>query len=242
MTGLERDDNEREPGLEEDRDLVDRLTLLGKALGNPVRVRIAAALLRVDEASPKDLTALLGDQLGNVSYHVRYLDGLGFLHLERLIPRRGAIAHRYSMGGSLRRALPAAAAALGSQDDAVALSGDDVASLSYHLVEVQATEVIAAHGEALARVNNALSDTARTRILGYLLERDQATAGGIAMGMDLSRSTVEEHLLVLAEERMVLSTGQGIRKRWTVNPATSRALAGFKDLLLALQPRAEVSE
>src|SRR4051795_11684866 len=68
---------------------------LAKALSHPLRPRI---LQRLDEggvASPNQLAEALGERLGNVSYHVRILRGLGFVELVRTEPRRGALEHFY---------------------------------------------------------------------------------------------------------------------------------------------------
>lgn len=46
-------------------------------------------------ASPNELARLLGERLGNVSYHVRVLCELGCLELVRTEPRRGALEHYY---------------------------------------------------------------------------------------------------------------------------------------------------
>src|SRR4051812_26056303 len=68
---------------------------LAKALSHSLRPRI---LQRLDEggvASPNQLAEALGEPLGNVSYHVRILRGLGFVELVRTEPRRGALEHFY---------------------------------------------------------------------------------------------------------------------------------------------------
>jgi DNA-binding transcriptional ArsR family regulator len=65
-----------------------------KALTHPLRIQILSAL---DErtASPSELADELGAPLGNVSYHVRQLAGLGLIKLVKRTPRRGAIEHHY---------------------------------------------------------------------------------------------------------------------------------------------------
>jgi predicted ArsR family transcriptional regulator len=91
-------------------------------------VEILTALLFKDEASPRELAELLGHPLGTVSYHVRYLVTLEMLQLERMVPRRGAVQHFYSLKDDLRRLLPAAAAVLAepapAEDDAAASRPD----------------------------------------------------------------------------------------------------------------------
>ncbi len=89
-----------------------QLAQLGRALGHPLRVEILTALLDRDEASPRELADELGQPLGTVSYHVRYLVSLEMLELQRMVPRRGAVQHFYSLKDELRRLLPAAAAVL----------------------------------------------------------------------------------------------------------------------------------
>lgn len=108
-----------------------QLAQLGRALGHPLRVEILTALLFKDEASPRELAELLGHPLGTVSYHVRYLVTLEMLQLERMVPRRGAVQHFYSLKDELRRLLPAAAAVLAepaAADDAAATSQPDIES------------------------------------------------------------------------------------------------------------------
>jgi DNA-binding transcriptional ArsR family regulator len=89
-----------------------QLAQLGRALGHPLRVEILTALLVKDEASPRELAEELEQPLGTVSYHVRYLVSLEMLELQRMVPRRGAVQHFYSLKNELRRLLPAAAAVL----------------------------------------------------------------------------------------------------------------------------------
>jgi DNA-binding transcriptional ArsR family regulator len=89
-----------------------QLAQLGRALGHPLRVEILTALLDREESSPRELAGELGEPLGTVSYHVRYLVSLEMLELQRMVPRRGAVQHFYSLKDELRRLLPAAAAVL----------------------------------------------------------------------------------------------------------------------------------
>ena len=65
-----------------------------KALAHPLRWRILT-LLDERTASPSELADELGAPLGNVSYHVRQLAGLGLIKLVKKTPRRGAIEHHY---------------------------------------------------------------------------------------------------------------------------------------------------
>jgi DNA-binding transcriptional ArsR family regulator len=68
-----------------------------KALGHPTRVAIIQRLLKDGEASPRELAVTLGQPLGRLSYHVRYLDEAGQITLTRRVQRRGAIEHRYRL-------------------------------------------------------------------------------------------------------------------------------------------------
>jgi DNA-binding transcriptional ArsR family regulator len=65
-----------------------------KALTHPLRVEILRAL-EERTASPSELAEEIGAPLGNVSYHVRQLHGLGLIKLVKRTPRRGAIEHHY---------------------------------------------------------------------------------------------------------------------------------------------------
>jgi DNA-binding transcriptional ArsR family regulator len=67
---------------------------LMKVLAKPQRVRVLAIL---DEriASPKEIAAETGEDLGSVSYHVKVLRDHGLIELERKVPRRGAVEHFY---------------------------------------------------------------------------------------------------------------------------------------------------
>ena len=65
-----------------------------KALGHPLRQRILRVLGdRV--ASPVELSRELEEPLGNVSYHVKMLEGLGAIELVRTAPVRGTLEHFY---------------------------------------------------------------------------------------------------------------------------------------------------
>jgi DNA-binding transcriptional ArsR family regulator len=69
-----------------------------KALTHPLRVQILSALEQ-RTASPSELADELDAPLGNVSYHVRQLAGLGLIKLVKKTPRRGAIEHHYKAVG-----------------------------------------------------------------------------------------------------------------------------------------------
>jgi DNA-binding transcriptional ArsR family regulator len=67
-----------------------------KAMAHPLRLRILDALEH-RTASPSELAEELDVPLGNVSYHVRQLHGLGLLKLVKETPRRGAVEHYYRL-------------------------------------------------------------------------------------------------------------------------------------------------
>lgn len=85
------------------------LTAIGKTLSHPLRV---AALVLLDQVardqdnqdgrlpglrSPNELADHFAEPLGNVSYHVRELEGAGLVELKKTEPRRGALAHYYEI-------------------------------------------------------------------------------------------------------------------------------------------------
>ncbi|HEX2105992.1 MAG TPA: winged helix-turn-helix domain-containing protein [Solirubrobacteraceae bacterium] len=65
-----------------------------KALSHPLRVRMLT-LLNQKVCSPSELAEELGEPLGNVSYHMRFLADLKMVKLVRTEPRRGAVEHYY---------------------------------------------------------------------------------------------------------------------------------------------------
>ncbi len=74
---------------------------LVKALAHPLRVQILRALQdRV--GSPSDIAEEISAPLGNVSYHVRFLERVGVLEFVEARPRRGALEHYYRARGRLR--------------------------------------------------------------------------------------------------------------------------------------------
>lgn len=74
---------------------------LVKALAHPLRVNILR-VLQARVASPSEIATDLDAPLGNVSYHVRVLERVGLLKLERTRQRRGAVEHYYRAVGRLR--------------------------------------------------------------------------------------------------------------------------------------------
>lgn len=67
---------------------------LVKAIAHPLRHQILLAL-NEEVLSPNQLSQRLGERLGNVSYHVRFLADLGAIELVDTQPRRGAVEHFY---------------------------------------------------------------------------------------------------------------------------------------------------
>ena len=66
------------------------------ALSHPTRRRILDHLQVHDRASPAEISTTFGIPIGNVSYHVRRLQSLGYLRLVDRAQRRGAIEHFYT--------------------------------------------------------------------------------------------------------------------------------------------------
>lgn len=82
--------------------------LIGRKLLHPTKAAILDAFgeNRALKLSPNELTAMVGEPLGNVSYHVKDLAGLAkrshfkdspLLELVDTAPRRGAVEHFYAL-------------------------------------------------------------------------------------------------------------------------------------------------
>lgn len=67
---------------------------LVKVVAHPLRVQ-ALSILAERAASPKEIAAELNVPVGNISYHVRELEGVGMIELVEEKKRRGAIEHFY---------------------------------------------------------------------------------------------------------------------------------------------------
>lgn len=70
-----------------------------KALSHPLRLGYLRALGQRGELSPSEFAGEVGEPLGNVSYHVKALFRADVLKVSSLVPRRGAMEHRYSLTG-----------------------------------------------------------------------------------------------------------------------------------------------
>lgn len=73
-----------------------RAVLTARAMRHPLRFRILRALAE-GERSPKALSGLLEEKLGNTAYHVRMLAELGLVERTRQEPRRGAVENFYAL-------------------------------------------------------------------------------------------------------------------------------------------------
>lgn len=69
-------------------------TKLIKAVSHPLKIR-ALSILAERPASPKEIATELGEETGNVSYHVRELAKLKVIELVDEKKRRGAVEHFY---------------------------------------------------------------------------------------------------------------------------------------------------
>jgi DNA-binding transcriptional ArsR family regulator len=76
-------------------------TIRGKAFAHPLRVRIVRALAAGEGESPNALAKVLGEPLGNVSYHMKQLADFGAVECWKTEPRRGAVEHFYRLTGAL---------------------------------------------------------------------------------------------------------------------------------------------
>lgn len=70
-----------------------------KALSHPLRLKYLRALRGSRELSPSEFARDSGESLGNVSYHVKALRQADVLEVSSMVPRRGAMEHRYSLTG-----------------------------------------------------------------------------------------------------------------------------------------------
>ncbi|HEU4705989.1 MAG TPA: helix-turn-helix domain-containing protein [Solirubrobacterales bacterium] len=77
----------------------DRDQLYFEALAHPLRRRIVrlARSRAEEELSPVEINRRLGEDLSNLSYHVRCLVGFGFLKLAYTRRVRGATEHFYQL-------------------------------------------------------------------------------------------------------------------------------------------------
>jgi DNA-binding transcriptional ArsR family regulator len=72
----------------------EQRAVLTKIGSHPLRPRILS-MLNMRVASPNELSRMLGEKLGDVSYHVRVLRGLDAIELLDTKQRRGATEHYY---------------------------------------------------------------------------------------------------------------------------------------------------
>jgi DNA-binding transcriptional ArsR family regulator len=70
-----------------------------KALSHPLRLEYLRALAGRRELSPSEFARESDEPLGNVSYHVKALFEADVLEVSSMVPRRGAMEHRYSFTG-----------------------------------------------------------------------------------------------------------------------------------------------
>jgi DNA-binding transcriptional ArsR family regulator len=70
------------------------MSTLARALAHPTRRRILQ-IVSERVASPREIAVELGEPLGRVSHHVRWLAAREYLELVRTEPRRGAVEHFY---------------------------------------------------------------------------------------------------------------------------------------------------
>jgi DNA-binding transcriptional ArsR family regulator len=77
----------------------DAAAEVSKALSHPLRLAYLRALKGAGELSPSEFAREFGEPLGNVAYHVKALFEAGVLEVGTLVPRRGAMEHRYRFTG-----------------------------------------------------------------------------------------------------------------------------------------------
>lgn len=79
---------------------------LARALDHPIRERILTYLRDHDDVSAIQLSKMWELDVSVISYHVKRLAALRFLHLVKRVPRRGAIEHRYALRADVRAEVP----------------------------------------------------------------------------------------------------------------------------------------
>lgn len=89
---------------------------LARALDHPIRERILAYLRDHEDLSAGELSKMWGLDVSVISYHVKRLAALRFLHLVKRVPRRGAIEHRYALRAEARAEAPALGLILDDSD------------------------------------------------------------------------------------------------------------------------------
>ncbi len=221
-----------------DQPLVDRLSTLGRALGNPLRIRVAAEFIARGESSPIEVAGALGEPLGSVSYHVRVLEDLGCLELRRVIPIRGALQHVYGVDASLRSSFPATARAVSQPLGPLGVGSHADVTLD-QLVSLERGRSPGAfdpHRRRIAKLGWALSHDLRIRILDQLLTQGEASARSVAGALGEPRGLVGRHFRHLAALQMIKSSRSVPRRgaqeqRWTLGPETKKALRGLGDYL-----------
>ena len=72
----------------------------------------------------------------------------------------------------------------------------------------------------------AIADSTRRRILKLVWE-SELTAGEIAVGFDVSRPAISQHLKVLLDARLVAVRGDGTRRYYRANSESLGALHAF---------------
>src|SRR5687768_4766117 len=81
------------------------------------------------------------------------------------------------------------------------------------------------------RVFDALADPNRRRLLGFLAERETATATELAGELPVTRQAVAKHLATLSAAGLVEGTRQGRETRYRLTPAPlTEAMAWMADV------------
>jgi DNA-binding transcriptional ArsR family regulator len=104
------------PSLLEDREAAE----IAKTLTHPLRLALLRVLGQGGKLSPVEFSRDSGESIGNVSHHMKALHRAGVIGIAETGHNRGAVVHRYSLGG------PRAAAVmtmLGVLDGLDAVSG-----------------------------------------------------------------------------------------------------------------------
>jgi DNA-binding transcriptional ArsR family regulator len=230
-------------GGDEDPELIKRLSRLARVLGDPLAVRIAAALVDLRQASPVILSRLLREPLDEVARKVRTMQSQGAVEVTKWVPERTILESFVALRPSLRDALPAIAYDLVGEADRLppseqqfvaGPSREELAMFSYYLVVRSLGPKLGEHRDALVNVGRVLSNELRVRILFHLVVHEHAGSKRIAQELGVSQSLAGRHIRHLAEVYVIRPVA-GRPGEWTVTDPMKRALGGFYEYLITLR-------
>jgi DNA-binding transcriptional ArsR family regulator len=179
---------------------------MSRALTHPTRRRILA-ILSDRVASPREIAEEMGEPLGRLSHHVRWLADCGLIELERTEPRRGAVEHFYR---SARRPV---------------LDDEGWAALSPRKRRELAQSLLAELWvEAIDAVEHGAFDSRDVHLSRTVLELDEQGRTELAQQL---QALVEAALRIRAESAERLAGREGGRSRLAMLLFESDGLPGY---------------